>query len=80
MSISKDQAEKVAAIAFEVIQLARKVTREIDEEIQYDGKPRHAGGTAYGSASLQGGSIATAALKRRSMDLTRALAVMRGAN
>ena len=64
MSISKKQAEEVSKIAAEVVVLAAEVSKEIDGLGQY--------GTPSG--------IKTGALRRRSMDLTRALAVMRGAN
>jgi len=64
MSITKREADHVAKIAAEVIVLANAVSDHLDGKSHYEYAP----------------GIMTGALKRRSMDLTRALAVMRGAN
>ena len=64
MSISKKQAEEVSKIAAEVIVLAKAVSDHLDGKSHYEYAP----------------GMMTGALKRRSMDLTRALAVMRRAN
>ena len=64
MSISKKQVEEVSKIAAEVIVLAEAVSDHLDGKSHY----------ARATGMMNG------ALRRRSMDLTRALAVMRGAN
>ena len=64
MSITKREADHVAKIAAEVIVLAKAVSDHLDGKSHYEYAP----------------GMMTGALKRRSMDLTRALAVMRGAN
>lgn len=82
MSISKGEALEVARLANEVCALAALVVAELDSETRwsYDERkdlPVWPGGLAPDHAYNMTGSKATGALRRRSMDLTRALAEMR---
>ena len=83
MSIRKSNALQVAALAREVADLADKVVLSIDTATDwgnFDGKyqdrPRYPDGSAPDAAYIVS-SMDTAYLRRRSMDLTRALAQLR---
>lgn len=84
MSLIKRQVADVAALAREVAALADGIVGEIDRKTTYE----HTGdryeqveaypdGPAPDGETHSGYAASTAALKRRSMDLTRALATMR---
>jgi len=83
MSMKKSTVAEVARIAAEVKAMAEGVILEIDnqESWHYDGKGnrliKYPNGPAPDNETHPGYAKSTAALKRRSMDLTRALAEMR---
>lgn len=84
MSLIKSQVANVAAIAREVAALADGIIGEIDRKQTYEHNGEryemvdaYPHGPAPDGATHTGYALSSAALKRRSMDLTRALATMR---
>lgn len=81
MSIIKKDILYTVALANEVIELAAIVTEEIDDQATWNYETRKSerkwAGKAPDNERHPGYTKASAALKRRSLDLTRALASMR---
>ena len=89
MSMQKATLAEINRVAAEVVALVDTVTHEINEQTMSERRedaagwrtvPKHSTGFAPGNATPDyPGTMATAALRRRSMDLTRLLAEMRRA-
>ena len=85
MSMKKQTLNKVAALARELADMADSIVEEIQNQTtyeqvaggHYEQVPAWPDGPAPDSAVHSGYSKSTAALKRRSMDLTRLLAELR---
>ena len=76
--MNREQIEKVRTLLQEVADLTGEVLRDLDEDLKpkpwrQEETPREPSPTDY----LMCGNRNTGALRRRSMDLTRALAEMR---
>ena len=85
MSMNKGTYTRLMKLLNEVGSLAAAATMELDNETHWDHDARavvktHPNGIAPNHAHQMMGTKATAALRRRSMDLTRLLAEMRRAN
>jgi hypothetical protein len=84
MSIIKKDATETIRLAQEVIELATEVVGQIDRQESYDYEAQQIvqkyDGAAPDMATHPGYSKTTAALNRRSLDLTRQLAKLRKGN
>ena len=89
MSMNKGTLNEINRVAAEVVALAMSAIAEIDGQMtwerdestgRYRDVPKYPKGNAPVNETPRSGSITTAALRRRSMDLTRLLAEMRRAN
>lgn len=81
MAMTKAQLRKVRQLTKEVAKLASDVIDEIDDQTQWDHEQKRMVPTypdgAPNNTRLYTGSHTTGELRRRSMDLTRALAELR---